>query len=138
MKSHSTVALVALLLAGTATQATADPTYYVRYDHGGSASYGVVDGDRIFELDAAPWSGGRRTGAALPRDEVRLLAPAEPSKVFAVGYNYLSHRGDRELPPHPPVFLKLPTAITGPDVEIAARSPRSYCAARRRLRPRSR
>ena len=38
--------------------------------------------------------------------------------MFAVGYNYLSHRGDRELPAHPPIFLKLPTSLIGPDDEI--------------------
>ncbi|NNE59444.1 MAG: fumarylacetoacetate hydrolase family protein, partial [Woeseia sp.] len=36
----------------------------------------------------------------------------------AVGFNYDSHRGDRELPAHPPVFLKLPTTITGTDTLI--------------------
>lgn len=105
----------ALLAAGTAL---AEPAHYVRYDHGGSASYGVLDGERILQLDAAPWNGGRRTGATVALADARLLAPAEPSKVFAIGFNYMSHRGDRELPPHPPVFLKLPSAITGPGVRI--------------------
>ena len=115
LRAHGLALCAALLAAGTAA---AGPEHYVRYDHGGSAHYGVVDGDRILQLDAAPWHGGRRTGAAVARDEARLLAPAEPSKVFAIGFNYMSHRGDRELPPHPPVFLKLPSAITGPDERI--------------------
>ncbi len=110
------MALCAALMAGQA--ALAEPAYYVRYDTGGSAHYGVLDGERILQLDAAPWHGGQRTGASVARADARLLAPAEPSKVFAIGFNYMSHRGDRELPPHPPVFLKLPTAITGPGVEI--------------------
>ncbi len=119
MKLLLQATLGALLLSVAAASAVAGPEYFVRYDHGGGASYGVLDGERIHQLDAAPWAGGRRTGATVLRDAVRLLAPAEPSKVFAIGFNYQSHRGDRELPPHPPVFLKLPTSITGPGVEIA-------------------
>ena len=97
---------------------------YVRYDDGGSAHYGVLDDDRIHELTGAPWAGGRRTGATVDASAVTLLAPAEPSKVIAVGYNYLSHREEmtheesRPIPEHPPLFLKLPTSITGPDTDV--------------------
>ncbi|MBT8080501.1 MAG: fumarylacetoacetate hydrolase family protein [Gammaproteobacteria bacterium] len=102
-----------------ATQlANAEITHYVRYESDGASHYGVVDGDVIHTLTGPPWSGGVRSGASLKRQEARLLAPAEPRKVFAIGFNYMSHRGDRELPPHPPVFLKLPTAIVGPGAEI--------------------
>lgn len=98
--------------------AGAEVTSYVRYLHEGIESYGIVDGEEIAQLDNAPYRGGKRTGRTVRRVDVRLLAPAEPSKVFAVGLNYMSHRRDRILPPHPPVFLKLPTAIIGPDAEI--------------------
>jgi len=116
MRFFMRAALCTALLSGSL--AVAEAASYVRYDSGGVASYGVLDGERILELDAAPWAGGRPTGASVARDGARLLAPAEPSKVFAVGFNYMSHRGDRELPPHPPIFLKLPSAITGPGVTI--------------------
>ena len=97
---------------------------YVRYSHDGSVAYGIQDGDQVRELDAAPWHGGKVTGAVASIDDVTLLAPAEPSKVIAVGYNYLSHREDmtheepRPIPEHPPLFLKLPTSLTGPDTDI--------------------
>ena len=99
-------------------------TRYVRYVQGGTTSYGVVDGDRVRPLDRAPWRDGVPTGTTVPLDEVSLLAPAEPSKVIAIGYNYISHREDmtheesRPIPEHPPLFLKLPTTITGPDTDI--------------------
>ena len=96
----------------------AEEQRYARYADGNGASFGRVDGDVIHQLSAAPWLGGTETGATVDMDSVELLAPAEPGKVFAVGYNYMSHRGDRELPAHPPIFLKLPTAITGPDTGI--------------------
>lgn len=96
----------------------AESQRYARYSADGANSYGRVDGERIRQLSAAPWLGGQETGSVVNLDDVELLAPAEPGKVFAVGYNYMSHRGDRELPAHPPIFLKLPSTITGPDTEI--------------------
>ena len=91
---------------------------YVRYAHADGVSYGIQREDVIEELSGAPYAGGEPTGSTHRLTDVQLLAPAEPSKVIAVGYNYHSHRGDRELPPHPPIFLKLPTTIVGPGADI--------------------
>jgi 2-keto-4-pentenoate hydratase/2-oxohepta-3-ene-1,7-dioic acid hydratase in catechol pathway len=102
----------------------ADTTRYVRYELDGAAHYGVEAGERINELDRAPWDGGQPTGKNVAAGDVTLLAPAEPSKVIAVGYNYISHREEmtheepRPIPEHPPLFLKLPTTITGPETAI--------------------
>lgn len=99
-------------------------TRYVRFDDGTGARYGIEVDDRIQELDGPPWSGGRPTGRSVNASGARLLAPVEPSKVIAVGYNYLSHREEmtheepRPIPEHPPLFLKLPTSITGPDTDV--------------------
>lgn len=118
MKTLFGKAMLFAALLGASAATCAEVTHYVRYDSAGVARYGVIDGDRIHELDRAPYLGGQRTGASVRRKDVRLLAPAEPSKVFATGYNYLSHRGDRELPPHPPIFLKLPSTITDPNTTV--------------------
>lgn len=107
---------LAVLLCGTSSWA--DTTHYVRYAHADGISYGILQGDKILELDGAPWLDGRPTGESVAKIKVRLLAPVKPSKVFAVGFNYDSHRGDRELPEHPPIFLKLPTTITGENTVI--------------------
>jgi 2-keto-4-pentenoate hydratase/2-oxohepta-3-ene-1,7-dioic acid hydratase in catechol pathway len=102
----------------------ADITRYVRYAEDGNTHYGIETGDQIRELAAAPWHGGQPTGKEVPRDSVTILAPAEPGKVIAVGYNYISHREEmtheepRPIPEHPPLFLKLPTTITGPETDI--------------------
>lgn len=112
--------LALLIVSGLSVNAWAATAteYYVRYQQGDSISYGRLDGERIQQLDAAPYLNGKPTGRSVLQSEVRLLAPAEPSKVFAVGYNYLSHRGDRQLPAHPPIFLKLPTTITDPETVV--------------------
>jgi len=117
------LALVLTVLYGTNAMA-AETTRYVRFSTSGKISYGVEHGDRIDLLDAAPWLDGRRTGDSVAAEDVVLLAPAEPSKVIAVGYNYISHREEmtheesRPIPEHPPLFLKLPTSITGPDTDV--------------------
>jgi 2-keto-4-pentenoate hydratase/2-oxohepta-3-ene-1,7-dioic acid hydratase in catechol pathway len=53
--------------------------------------------------------------------EVRLMAPViAPSKIVAIGLNYLDHCKEANLPvpPEPVVFSKFPTSVTGPYDEI--------------------
>ena len=96
----------------------------MRDQSGDMISYGVLHDGNVDRLDGAPWNGGVRTGDTDSLDDVTLLAPAEPSKVIAVGYNYISHRENmtheenRPIPEYPPIFLKLPTTITGPDTDV--------------------
>jgi 2-keto-4-pentenoate hydratase/2-oxohepta-3-ene-1,7-dioic acid hydratase in catechol pathway len=90
----------------------------VRYERRGTASYGVLDGDEIRELEGPPFESLRETGRSLARSEVRLLSPCQPSKVLAVGLNYKSHLGDRPQPEYPSLFAKFPTSIIGHEDEI--------------------
>ena len=121
------VAVLVAILFGMITGATAiakETTKYVRYQHGDLSSYGVLQDGKVYQLDGVPWNDGNRTGDSVSLDDVTLLAPAEPSKVIAVGYNYISHRENmtheenRPIPEYPPIFLKLPTTITGPDTDV--------------------
>ena len=85
------LALPLMVLYGTTTMA-AEINRYVRYSHNDQVYYGIEDGDQVQALDGPPWVNGKSTGDSIPLSEVTLLAPAEPSKVIAVGYNYISHR----------------------------------------------
>ena len=93
-------------------------TKYVRYAHDGRASYGILDGDTIHELDGELFESPSRTGSTASLSEVELLAPVEPSNVIAVGYNYASHIGNRRAPECLGLFTKLPTSIVGPGADI--------------------
>jgi len=55
------------------------------------------------------------TGAVYPLADVRLLAPVLPSKVVAIGRNYLEHARETgsEVPAEPLIFLKPSTAVIG-------------------------
>ena len=50
-------------------------------------------------------------------NDIRLLAPAEPSKIVCAGLNYKEHAKELEmdLPERPVIFLKPPSAVIGPD-----------------------
>ena len=122
-RAATALALLFISINGDSAVAR-EVTRYVRYSLDDSVAYGILDGKQVRELDGAPWYGGVPTGAVASIDDVVLLAPAEPSKVIAVGYNYISPRKDmtheesRPIPEHPPLFLKLPTTLTGPDTDI--------------------
>lgn len=62
-------------------------------------------------------NGSRR----IPLDSVRLLAPLQcPPRIFCVGLNYRDHaiESKMEIPKVPTIFLKLPSAIIGPNANI--------------------
>ena len=107
-----------------------------RFAVGEDVRYGVVDEDRpapdgngnmtstgelsVAEIAGHPFGPGadgvRLTGASYPVADVRLLAPVLPTKVVAIGRNYLEHARElgNEPPSEPLIFLKPSTAVVGP------------------------
>ena len=81
-----------------------------------SALYGIVEGDQIHEITAAPWEHWNRAERSWSAPQVRFLAPVQPSKIVCVGRNYAAHAAElgNELPKEPLIFLKPPSAILGP------------------------
>jgi len=93
---------------------------YVRFEARGGAAYGRLEGERVDSLSAAPWAGGRPTGAAYGLSEVKLLAPCQPTKIVCLGRNYREHAAElgNEPPREPLLFLKPPSAVIGPEAPI--------------------
>ena len=91
-----------------------------RFARAGQERYGVVEGNEVRALTAAPWEGGLPEGARHPFSEVTLLAPVRPTKVVCVGRNYLAHAKElgNEVPKEPLIFLKPSTAVVGPQEAI--------------------
>jgi 2-keto-4-pentenoate hydratase/2-oxohepta-3-ene-1,7-dioic acid hydratase in catechol pathway len=80
--------------------------------------YGLIDGDAIFPLDERQVFSRRSfeprdAAERLPLDEVRLLAPASPTKIVCVGRNYREHAAElgNEMPAEPLLFLKAPSSV---------------------------
>ena len=67
-----------------------EPTKYARYRVGDKVAYGIVEGERILELEGkfAEW---QPTGKTHQLYEVELLVPTEPRHVLALAWNYNSH-----------------------------------------------
>lgn len=57
---------------------------------------------------------------AFSPEEVKLLAPVEPSKIVCVGRNYREHAAElgNKMPDEPLLFLKAPSSVIGPDDRI--------------------
>jgi 2-keto-4-pentenoate hydratase/2-oxohepta-3-ene-1,7-dioic acid hydratase in catechol pathway len=91
---------------------------FVRYEHQGQTSYGVLDGGVIFPIQGNLFSGGGGTGVKIDLKEVRLLWPCEPSKILAVGLNYKSHLQGRPAPVRPELFWKPTSCLLEPGGRI--------------------
>jgi len=64
---------------------------------------------------------GHSAAADLPLSEVTLLAPVPaPSKVVAIGLNYMDHCREQNIEPPkmPIIFAKFPSAVVGPGAAV--------------------
>jgi 2-keto-4-pentenoate hydratase/2-oxohepta-3-ene-1,7-dioic acid hydratase in catechol pathway len=92
----------------------------VRFRHGTRIATGRLDGGFIHPLQGTFFDNPLPTGEDIPVDDVRLLAPVLPSKVVAIGRNYVDHAAEmgEPMPEEPLIFLKPSTAVVGPDDAI--------------------
>lgn len=81
-----------------------------------SPRYGLIEGDNVIEVSGLPGEKWTRGSHSSRLADVRLLAPAEPSKIVCVGRNYAAHAAElgNEVPKEPLIFLKPPSSIVGP------------------------
>jgi len=80
----------------------------------GVVRYGLIEGDEVVPLTAAPYQGIHpEPGVRYGLDEVELLVPTEASKVVCVGQNYRKHAEEmgKPVPPEPLIFIKPSTAL---------------------------
>ena len=79
-------------------------------------TYGAVEPEGIRIHRGTPLVAWEPTETVVPWDRARLLAPVIPSKIVAVGRNYVEHAEElgNEVPEQPLIFLKPPTTVIGP------------------------
>jgi len=93
----------------------------LRFSCEGKQKEGILEGGIIKEINGSFFEGFEITENKYDPDSVKLLAPCMPSKVVAVGLNYVDHIkefGDREMPKNPTLFIKLPHTVIGPEDRI--------------------
>lgn len=95
-------------------------TRYVRYRQGDRVAFGILDGATIREMGGDLFGEHRPTGTTVLLDDVRLLAPVDPSRVSKVlGVAINSRRPGRDTAvAHPRWFAKLPTSLNDPEGDI--------------------
>ena len=86
----------------------------IRFEYNGSICKGTLEGEKVI------FDSPEENREALKLENVKLLAPAEPSKIVLVGLNYASHARElnMDIPDEPVIFLKPPTSLIGPGDEI--------------------
>ncbi|MBM3295137.1 MAG: fumarylacetoacetate hydrolase family protein [Candidatus Aminicenantes bacterium] len=87
-----------------------------RYLDGKAPRYGVLREDALVPVRGSVFDDFVLEGAPVPLGQAALLAPAEPTKIVAVGRNYKDHAAElgNPLPEEPLLFLKPSTAVIGP------------------------
>lgn len=108
------------------------PRRFLRFRAGGDPAprWGRREGAAVIELSAAPWAPGCREVGERSDEGLVLLAPAEPTKLLALAYNYrdlfadpaarTSAREAHYTDPgfEPLVFLKGPNCLLDPGAPI--------------------
>ncbi len=91
---------------------------FVRYRHGSSVQYGLLEGETVREVRGNILEKYSATNTTRKLSEVKLLPPIDPPKVLAVGLNYKSHIGNRPAPKVPEIFYKPATCLVEPEGNI--------------------
>ncbi len=87
----------------------------IRFIYKKKIGWGILEADTVRLLEGSPFERIRPAKIRIPFRRVRLLAPAEPSKIILCGLNYRDHAKELNipLPREPVIFLKPSTALIG-------------------------
>lgn len=92
-----------------------------RFEYDGLIQWGQVQNDMVFVTQGM---NGALIGTQHALSAIRLLPPAQPSKIICVGRNYTDHIKEMnndtgDLPTEPGIFLKGPNTLAEPDGTVA-------------------
>ncbi|HUO46454.1 MAG TPA: fumarylacetoacetate hydrolase family protein [Acidimicrobiia bacterium] len=92
----------------------------VRFRTGDDIAYGLAEASGVTVYRGSPFVAWEATETMVPWGAVQLLSPVIPSKVVAVGRNYVEHADEvgAEVPEEPIIFLKPATSVIGPDAQV--------------------
>ena len=92
----------------------------VRFAADGKARYGILREQSFQAIEGKPFRQIKLTDQFYQRNQVKLLAPCQPSKIVALGLNYHNHVKElgSQVPNSPLTFLKPSTAVIGPEDNI--------------------
>ena len=103
---------------------------WLRFESGGRTRVGYLRGPDVESVvqpvvaetlqDVIDGRGTGDAGAAIPRGDVRLLAPLRPGKILCIGLNYMDHCREQHIAPpdRPTLFAKFPSSVIAPGEPI--------------------
>ncbi|MGH8910980.1 MAG: fumarylacetoacetate hydrolase family protein [Acidimicrobiia bacterium] len=91
----------------------------VRFKAGDDIAYGLAEAEGVTLYQGSPFVAWEATESLIPWESVQLLAPVLPSKVVAVGKNYIDlGDDDSDVTDEPVICLKPATAVVGPNTPV--------------------
>ena len=89
---------------------------YIRFEKSGVVHQGILKGDIIYLVKGNFFDTLVEINSQLNVKDVKIVAPVSPTKIIAVGLNYIDHAKELNLPlpEEPLIFLKPPSSIIGP------------------------
>lgn len=100
----------------------------IRYQAESGPQFGVYDDPADVKQATGSIAEGFTAGESVGAlDSLQLLAPVEPSKIMAIGLNYVDHvtelDASRVVPESPVIFMKPTSAVIGPGEKIRLVNP---------------
>jgi len=83
--------LTLVVVFTSATWLHAEPQKFARFQAGETVAYGLVEGQRIRQLDGDLFGDWKPTDKTFALKEVKLLVPTRPTQVLALAGNYENH-----------------------------------------------
>jgi len=93
---------------------------FIRFEHADRVCYGRLEGDTVHVLQGDLFGQWSKSGQTCPLSQVRLLAPCQPTKILAVGFNYRDHAEEfhTPIPDKPNIFMKPLSSLIGPEEPV--------------------
>jgi len=85
----------------------------VKFRYKSKEGWGILENTTIHRLKKSPFTRIVRSGEQIPFAKVKILPPAEPTKIVLVGLNYRDHASELNMnvPGEPVIFIKPSTSL---------------------------
>jgi 2-keto-4-pentenoate hydratase/2-oxohepta-3-ene-1,7-dioic acid hydratase in catechol pathway len=93
---------------------------FLRYSYNDKIEKGIFENNMIKKIKGDYFSEFQITETEIDPNSVKLLSPTMPSKIVAVGLNYVDHAKElkMEIPKNPIIFIKPASTAIGPEDPI--------------------
>ena len=100
--------------------ASTDVAHWLRFERDGTAGFGLLADGMVAVHQGCMFDSPRPTGESLALDSVRLLRPAQPSKMIALWNNFaaLAAKLGQAKPEEPLFLIKAASSYADPDATV--------------------